>query len=122
MDGVDSGGSPFTPPRAHPRFEVHAYVDVAAGPVEPLHLAVRNLSLGGICIHAADPERICDVGTAVELLLAFPDLDGTRLELRGRVVWVSREPPAEMGIRFVDLDPGHGQLLREYLRRAALLG
>lgn len=100
------------------RYEVHAWVDVehgdasAGGP----HQSVHNISLGGVCIHA---EVVEDVGSIVDLKITFPDLDGAHLEVHGVVVWVNRHPPAEMGIRFLELDEERREMLREFLRRAA---
>jgi len=103
--------------RAFPRFEVRAYCDVGVKDPTARRLEVRNISMGGICIHTKD---IQDVGTIVDLAVTFPDLDIGLLEVRGVVVWVNREPPSEIGIRFLDLDPQRAETLREYLRRNAL--
>lgn len=99
------------------RYEVHAWVDVEHGHVAAgAHQSVQNISLGGVCIHA---EVVEDVGSVVDLKITFPDLDGAHLEVKGTVVWVNRHPPAEMGIRFLELDEERREMLREYLRRAA---
>lgn len=102
--------------RAHPRYEVHAHVDVAGEAAEQ-HLAVRNLSLGGICIHLRHADALQDVGTLVDLAITFEGLPG-RVDVRGAVVWVNRAPPSEMGIRFLSLDETHTSMLRDHLRRA----
>lgn len=99
--------------RAAARFEVNADVDVANGAE---HQPVRNISLGGICIHS---EVVEDVGSIIDLKITFPGEGGAHIELRGTVVWVNRDPPAEMGIHFLDFDEQRRDLLREYLRRAA---
>ncbi len=96
--------------RAHPRFEVDAHVDVAAAEVLPGQ-TVLNLSLGGICIRTPSLQ---EVGTKVDVTVNFPDL-GTSMALRGQVVWVSREPPAEVGLRWLDLDDDRRELLRKFI-------
>lgn len=103
-------GSPEQP-RAHPRLVLNAYVDYT-GPAEVLLFhKVRNISLGGICIQT---EAVEDVGTLVELVLNFPELDAS-LAVQGEVVWANREAPADMGIRYVDLDNERRDTLRKYL-------
>ena len=101
--------------REFPRYEVSAYVDYTGSEVLLYH-RIQNISLGGICIHS---EVVEDVGAIVDLKITFPALDGAHIELRGAVVWVNRAPPAEMGIRFLDLDEQRRDLLRQYLGRAA---
>src|SRR5438046_2582663 len=88
----------FTGVRADPRYEVNARVDVGD---EGADHKVRNISLGGIGIESAN---IQDVGTVVDLMIRFPDLGEAAITLKGNVVWVNREPPTDMGIRFLDLD------------------
>ncbi len=98
-------------PRAHPRLVLNAYVDYT-GPAEVLLFhKVRNISLGGICIQS---EAVEDIGTVVDLVLNFPDLDAT-LALQGEVVWANRERPMDMGIRYLDLDNERRDTLRKYL-------
>jgi uncharacterized protein (TIGR02266 family) len=97
-------------PRAFPRLELNVYVDYTGSEVLLFH-KVRNISLGGICIQSASVE---DVGTMVELVLNFPDLDAS-LAVQGEVVWANREPPMDMGIRYVDLDNERRDTLRKYL-------
>jgi uncharacterized protein (TIGR02266 family) len=105
--------------RRLPRYELHADAAVIAGEPagggEAAQDAVQNISLGGICVRS---ENIQDVGTMVDLVVSFPD-EGVRLEVSGAVVWVNREPPAEMGIRFQDLDEATRGKLREILLRAS---
>src|SRR5436190_20216323 len=86
-------------PREFPRFEVNAYVDYTGNEVLLYH-RVQNISLGGICIQSNGVE---DVGTVVDIVINFPDLDAS-VALRGEVVWVNRDPPMDMGIRYIDLD------------------
>ena len=98
-------------PRAHPRLVLNAYVDYT-GPAEVLLFhKVQNISLGGLCIQS---EAIEDIGTIVDLVLNFPDLDAS-LAVQGEVVWANREPPMDMGIRYVDLDNERRDTLRKYL-------
>ena len=97
-------------PRAYPRLEVNAYVDYTGSEVLLFH-KVQNISLGGICIQS---EAVEDVGTVVDLVLNFPDLD-VSLAVQGEVVWANREPPMDMGIRYVDLDHERRDTLRKYL-------
>jgi uncharacterized protein (TIGR02266 family) len=101
---------PAEHPRAFPRLELNAYVDYTGSEVLLFH-KVQNISLGGICIESAAVE---DVGTIVELVLNFPDLDAS-LAVQGEVVWANREAPMDMGIRYVDLDNERRDTLRKYL-------
>jgi hypothetical protein len=110
-----SADRPFSSPRAFPRLELNAYVDYTGSEVLLFH-KVRNISLGGICIEGAAIE---EVGTIVDLVLNFPDLDSS-VALQGEVVWANREPPMDMGIRYVNLDGDRKDALRKYL--AALNG
>jgi uncharacterized protein (TIGR02266 family) len=101
---------PAEHPRAFPRLELNAYVDYTGSEVLLFH-KVQNISLGGICIQSAAVE---DVGTMVELVLNFPDLDAS-LAVQGEVVWANREAPMDMGIRYVDLDNERRDTLRKYI-------
>lgn len=101
--------------REHPRYEVNAVVDIGAQ-TEHKH-KVRNISLGGISIES--PE-VLEVGQEMQLVIRFPELSGAELQVRGKVVWVNREPPTDMGIRFVDLDEERLGTLREFLRRVVV--
>lgn len=97
-------------PREYPRFEVNAYVDYTGNEVVLYH-RIQNISLGGICIQSSGVE---DVGTTVDLVINFPDLSAS-LSVKGEVVWVNREPPMDMGIRYVDLDGERREMLRKYI-------
>lgn len=99
-------------PREFPRYEVSAYVDYTGSEVLLYH-RIQNISLGGICISSPSIE---EVGSTVDLVINFPEL-GTSLALRGEVVWANRDPPMDMGIRYVDLDDGKRETLRQYLAR-----
>ncbi len=98
--------------REHVRFEVTAYVDYAGTEVLLYH-RIENISLGGICIQTASIE---DIGTVVDLLINFPDLDSS-LAIQGEVVWANREPPMDMGIRYIDLDDVLAQSLTTFISK-----
>jgi uncharacterized protein (TIGR02266 family) len=89
---------------------VNAYVDYTGNEVMLYH-RIQNISLGGICIQSSGVE---DVGTTVDLVINFPDLNAS-LSVKGEVVWVNREPPMDMGIRYVDLDNERKETLRRYI-------
>jgi uncharacterized protein (TIGR02266 family) len=97
-------------PRAHPRYEVDAYVDYTGSEILLYH-QIQNLSLGGICLQTPSVE---DVGTIVDLVINFPDLDAS-ISMRGEVVWANREPPADVGVRFLDVDDAKRETLRRYI-------
>jgi uncharacterized protein (TIGR02266 family) len=103
-------GEEFRISRAFPRYELDARVDYTGTEVLLSH-RITNISLGGICIETPAVEEI---GTEVDLVINFPDLK-TRLNAKGEVVWSNREPPADMGIRFVALDDLQRDVLRRYL-------
>lgn len=96
--------------RAHPRYEVQAYVDITGSDLLLYH-RIQNLSLGGICIQTSTLE---EVGSAVDVVLNFPDL-GSQVAIRGQVVWANREPPQDVGIRWVDLDEERRELLKKFI-------
>ena len=98
--------------REHPRYEVNAYVDYTGSEVLLYH-KIQNISLGGICIQSASIE---EVGTIVDLVINFPDLD-SQVALKGEVVWANREPPMDMGIRYVEMDDQKRETLRQYIAR-----
>ena len=97
-------------PREYPRFEVNAYVDYTGNEVVLYH-RIQNISLGGICLQSSGVE---DVGTTVDLVINFPDLNAS-ISVKGEVVWVNREAPMDMGIRYVDLDSERKEMLRKYI-------
>ena len=96
-------------PRAHPRYEVNAYVDYTGAEVLLYH-RLKNISLGGICLGTTAVE---EPGTVVEIVVNFPELDAT-VGMRGEVVW-SRPNAGEIGIRFLELDDDRRDTLRRYL-------
>jgi uncharacterized protein (TIGR02266 family) len=106
---VDNGEA-----RKHPRYEVNAYVDYTGSEVLLYH-KVQNISLGGICIQSPTVE---DVGTVVDLVINFPELE-TSIALKGEVVWTNREPPRDMGIRYLDVDDRRVATLRKYLKQVS---
>lgn len=97
-------------PREHPRYEINAYVDYTGSEVLLYH-RILNISLGGVCIQSGGVEEL---GTIVDLVINFPELN-TSMSLKGEVVWVNREPPMDMGIRYVDLEGDRRETLRKYL-------
>ena len=99
-------------PREFPRFEVNAYVDYTGNEVLLYH-RIQNISLGGICIQTPSIE---EVGSVVDLVINFPEL-GTSLSLRGEVVWANREPPMDMGIRYVEMDDTRRETLKQFISR-----
>ena len=96
--------------REFPRYEVNAYVDYTGNEVLLFH-RIQNISLGGVCIQTSGVE---EVGTTVDLVLNFPDLDAS-IAVKGEVVWATREPPMDMGIRYVELDEERKDTLRKYI-------
>ena len=102
--------APAEQPREFPRFEVNAYVDYTGNEVLLFH-RIQNISLGGVCIQTTGVE---EVGTLVDLVLNFPELDAS-IAVTGEVVWANREPPMDMGIRYVDLDEERKDTLRKYI-------
>jgi uncharacterized protein (TIGR02266 family) len=96
--------------RIHPRYEVDAYVDVTSSDVLLYH-RIQNISLGGVCIQTKALE---EVGSLVDVVLNFPEL-GSQMAVRGQVVWANREPPQDVGIRWVDLDEDRRDLLKRYI-------
>jgi uncharacterized protein (TIGR02266 family) len=105
-----SDGASHREKREHPRYEVTAYVDYSGSEVLLYH-RIENISLGGICIQTTAVE---EVGTVVDLMINFPDLD-TCIAVQGEVVWCNREPPMDLGIRYIDLDDERRETLRRYL-------
>jgi uncharacterized protein (TIGR02266 family) len=97
-------------PREFPRYEVNAYVDYTGNEVLLFH-RIQNISLGGVCIQTSGVE---EVGTIVDIVLNFPDLDAS-IAIRGEVAWANREPPMDMGIRYIDLDEERKDTLRKYI-------
>ena len=98
--------------REHPRYEVSAYVDYTGTEVLLYH-RIQNISLGGICISSPSIE---EVGTVVDLVINFPEV-GNSLAVRGEVVWANRDPPMDMGIRYVEMDEERLATLRQYINR-----
>jgi uncharacterized protein (TIGR02266 family) len=96
--------------RVHPRYEVEAYVDIVAEDVQLYH-RIQNVSLGGICLQTP---IVQEVGATVDVLLNFPEL-GKQIAVQGQVVWANREPPQDVGIRWVGLDDERRALLEQYI-------
>src|SRR5262245_27727419 len=97
--------------RRFPRYEVKVLVDLTGSDVLLYH-KVQNISLGGLSLQTPSLE---EVGTIVDLVVSFPDLGEPPLNVKGEVVWANREPPEDMGIRWLDLDEEKREILRRYL-------
>jgi Tfp pilus assembly protein PilZ len=93
--------------RAYPRYEIDASADLTGSGRH----RIQNISLGGICIQT---RAIEEVGAPVDVVLHLGD-DGARLDLHGQVVWVNREPPEDVGIRWTGLDDEHRSALAGYI-------
>jgi uncharacterized protein (TIGR02266 family) len=98
--------------RVHPRYDVNAFVDVTTDDAIIYH-RIQNISVGGICIQTA---ALSDVGTLVDVVINFPELN-QQVSLRGQVVWTNREPPGDVGIRWVGIDAERRDQLRQYIDR-----
>ncbi len=96
--------------RKYPRVRVKGTVDVSSSDLL-LFNEIENISLGGLCIRTATPERI---GQKVELVFNFPET-GQELELHGEVAWISDAPDPVMGVRFLDMDDERKKELEQYL-------
>lgn len=99
--------------RQFPRFEVNVLVDLTGTEVLLYH-KVSNISLGGLCLQSPNLE---EVGTVVDLVLNFSEFGAASVAVQGEVVWVNREPPADMGIRFIGLDEPRRAVLKQHLER-----
>lgn len=99
-------------PRRYPRYEVDAFADLTGTEILLNH-KVCNISLGGICLQT---ESVEEIGTVVDLVINFPELE-TTIALTGEVVWVNREPPEDMGIRYTDMNEERKQTLKKFLQR-----
>ena len=71
-------------------------------------------TLHGLLMRLNDVSGVEDVGTVVDLVINFPDLSAS-LSIKGEVVWVNREPPMDMGIRYVEMDNERKEMLRKYI-------
>jgi len=98
--------------RRHKRFELEAFVDYT-GREFLLNHRIYDLSLGGMRLATSEPEPL---GTAVDLVITFPDLDAA-IEVKGEVVWVKPAPENEMGIKFNSVGMKELKLLQEYLKK-----
>jgi len=95
--------------RVHPRYEIDASADLSGSGSH----RIQNISLGGICIQTSAVE---EVGAPVDVVLHL-GVDAPNLDLRGQVVWVNREPPEDVGIRWTALDDARRTALVEYIQR-----
>ena len=92
------------------RIETNALIDLVGTGVLMFH-RIRDLSMGGVCI---DTESLEPVGSEVDLVINFPDLDEV-IETKGVVVWSHEEPSPGMAIRFETLKEEDKMVLRRYL-------
>ncbi len=74
---------------------------------------VQNLSLGGVCIHCEEAEEI---GKQINLTLSFPEQEGT-VSIPSEVIWVNRQSPKEMGLRFLSLTQQQLHWLQSCLKK-----
>jgi len=96
-------------PRVHPRYEIDASADVTGSGSH----RIQNISLGGICIQTSALE---EVGAPVDVVLHLGE-NLPRLAIQGQVVWVNRETPADVGIRWTSLDDKRRAALSAYIDR-----
>lgn len=99
-------------PRRHPRHTLTAFVDYS-GASRYKYQRVQNISLGGICISTPMLE---EVGTEVDLVIQFPDLDAT-FDVAGQVIWVNDKELSDMGVRFLDMNAEREQRLQSIIDR-----
>lgn len=111
---------PSPPPapdqRQHRRFELTAFVDYTGTDVLLYH-RIENISIGGLRLRSTAVDQ---VGTEVELVINFPELDAS-VELHGEVAWVDPREPT-MGIRFIGTDESTRRVLGDYIRRMRRAG
>src|SRR5262245_35869215 len=95
--------------REHPRYEIDASADLSGSGGH----RIQNISLGGICIQTSAIE---EVGAPVDVVLNLGEA-GPRIAIHGQVVWVNREPPEDVGIRWTGLDDKRRAALSAYIDR-----
>jgi hypothetical protein len=95
-------------PRLHPRYEIDASADLSGTG----NHRVQNISLGGICIQTSALE---EVGASVEVVLNLGER--ASLDLHGHVVWVNRQPPEDVGIRWSTLGGEERALLLAFIEK-----
>ena len=76
-----------------------------------------NISLDGV--HIWSERRPLEVGTEVSILIRFENRD-TELMLMGVVVWVKKQEPMGMGIRFKDVTADSKKVLSDVLQSPEL--
>jgi Tfp pilus assembly protein PilZ len=95
--------------REHPRYEIDASADLSRAGSH----RIQNISLGGICIQTSAVE---EVGAPVDVVLNLGE-EAPRIAIKGQVVWVNREPPEDVGIRWISLDDQRRAALAAYIDR-----
>ena len=97
--------------RRSPRIKLNAWIDVAGSRDILLYHKIRDLSLGGVAVETGAPEP---VGSKVDLLINFPELDET-INASGTVIRVQDQPWQGMVIRFEHLTEDARRVLQKYL-------
>ena len=97
--------------RRSPRIRLNAWIDVAGSRDILLFHKIRDLSLGGVAVETGAPEP---VGSKVDLLINFPELDET-IQACGTVIRVQKDPWQGMVIRFDNLSEEAREVLKKYL-------
>ena len=98
--------------RKTPRIKCDAVVDYNLRGEVGLDHRFENLGLGGACIQTAQVQA---VGSEVILMISFPDLGGSVVEVSGVVVWANPVAPCDMGIRFLDMSAETRETLKRYV-------
>lgn len=109
--------------RKLPRFQWRGIVDVrgvfaGASGSDSANLRAGNVSSGGVFVETAHLLEVDD-----PVMLSFPNDDGKRLVVSGRVRWVTPfgrldDPTPGMGIEFVGVDPIKRDKIEALLARA----
>jgi hypothetical protein len=83
-----------------------------SGSDEAVCCGTFEISETGVSVHCSDPPV---VGRRVGLQF-FTPLSAGAVTLEAEVVWSSVEPEGAMGLRFLDMDDGTMNVLRELMR------
>lgn len=108
-----SGSAPYAEKRYHPRRSPLVRCWIADGN-STLYARVRDVSLGGFCVHAPVPFAL-DSELEVSLVVTGidrADPDGTvAVRARGRVVWIdAKGGERRIGAQFTEFVVGEGAL------------
>ncbi len=100
--------------RNHDRYRVAACADVTGSDLLLYH-RIQNLSEGGMCYAAANPD---DVGTEIDVVLTFPRTEA-EVPVKGEVVWVADDECERLvGLHWVDLSATERETLTEHISAA----